>query len=157
MARPFRDLDRETLISPVTPVPVPVLAPPAALAELVALVIGLANSAAAAVGIFVAGLVRACATADAIVRIAVSRATCGVLATALPAAAAATGSGIPVPAPPPAVAVSPVVAPSPPASLTDVGAALLFLAAGISRKATTLDEDIVLGQPEFRPSQRGQR
>ena len=156
MARPFRDLDRETLIPPVPPVPVP--ASPAALAELVALVVSPANSAAAAVGILVAGFVRTCAAADAFVPIAVSRATCGVLGAALPAAAAPTGSTVPVPAAPPAVAVSLVVtAPTPPASLTDVGTALGFLATWISRKATTLDEDVVLGQPEIRPSQRGQR
>lgn len=155
---------REGLVPAVPPVPVPVpvpiptLSPPAALAELVAVDVSFADSAAAAVGINVADAIRADTAANIVDRIAASAAARGVLLATPPVTAAATGAIVPVPTPS-TIAVSLIApAPSPPASLTVIGTALSVPATWIPSKATALDEGVVvLSEPEVGPSQRGQR
>jgi len=93
------------------------------------LVVSLTGSAAAAVGIGVAGFVRACTAADTFVPIAMTRAARGVLVATLPVAAASTRPGVPIPVTPAAITaplIVPVLFPLTP--VADLGTALTLLA-----------------------------
>jgi hypothetical protein len=152
----------ENLVPPVPSIPVPPVPPasPAALTELVTVGISLTDAAAAAVAVDVTDAIRADAAANIIEWIAASSAAGGVPRATLAVTAAPAGSIIPIPVPaPPAIAIS-LIAPaaSPPAPLTVIGTALPIPATRIPCEATALDEGVLLlGEPEVRSRQRGQR
>jgi len=133
--------------------------PPAPFAELVALVVRLADSAAAAVAIGIADTVRAHTAADIVIWIAASTAARGVPRAALSIAAASAGSTVSFPAPVVMIIVVSLVVPPPSlATMTDTRAALTFPAARIPRETAPLDERVVtLGESEICPSQGDER